>query len=127
MNNALIKILLKLKNASSLNKESVVVNPTISCRPYLNFLYNEGFIQGFKFDSKNSCYTVQLRFFQQKCLITNIKIFSFPSYNHFISYFELNFINSKRKFFLFSTNKGLFTLSDCKKQKIGGKLLFCID
>jgi len=129
MNNNAIKDFLKLKNASCLGKEVVHLDLSLdsSFKTYLNFLYNEGLIQSFNFDFKNLCFVVRLRSFQQKPLITSIKIFSTPSFNHFVSFLELNLLNSRKNFYLFSTTKGLLTLVECKKQRIGGKLLFCIN
>ena len=129
MNNTFIKNFLKIKNASCSGKEVVNLYLTFnsSFKNYLNFLYNEGLIQSFNFDSKNLCFVVKLRFFQQKPIITNIKIFSKPSFNYFISFSELNFLNLRKKFYLFSTTKGLLNLVECKKLRVGGKLLFCIN
>jgi ribosomal protein S8 len=129
MNNSIIKNFSKLKNASCLGKEIVFLNTSLnsSLKLYLNFLYNEGLIQGFNFDSKNLYFIVRLRFFQQKPLITTIKIFSTPFFNYFISFAELNFLSSRAKLFLFSTNKGLLILLECKKQRVGGKLLFYVN
>jgi len=127
MNNSAIKNFLKIKNASCLGKEIVTLNLDSSFKIYLNYLYSEGLIQGFKFDPKNLCFVVKLRFFQGKPLITNIKIFSTSFFNYFISFAELNLLNSRKKFYLFSTTRGLLTLVECKKQRVGGKLLFCVN
>jgi len=129
MNNKIIKNFLKIKNASCFGKEAVDLNSCVNSllKTYLNFLYNDGLIQGFNFDSKKGCFVIYLRFFQQKPLITGIKIFSTPFFNYFISFSELNLLKSRKKFYLFSTTQGLLTLTECKRHRIGGKLLFCVN
>jgi len=122
----LIKCLIKIKNASNLNKEVVYLNFNIKYLKILKILYREGFIQGFKLDLQNYQTIVYLRFFQNKKVIDRLKFLSIPSREHFISYKDLSMINNKKTFILLSTNKGLHSLYECKKQKLGGKLLFLI-
>ena len=122
----LIKCLIKIKNASNLNKEVVYLNFNIKYLKILKILYREGFIQGFKLDLQNYQTIVYLRFFQNKRVIDRLKFLSIPSREHFISYKDLSMINNKKTFILLSTNKGLRSLYECKKQKLGGKLLFLI-
>lgn len=122
----LIKCLIKIKNASNLNKEVVYLNFNIKYLKILKILYREGFIQGFKLDLQNYQTIVYLRFFQNKKVIDRLKFLSIPSREHFISYKDLSMINNKKTFILLSTNKGLRSLYECKKQKLGGKLLFLI-
>jgi small subunit ribosomal protein S8 len=120
----LIKTLVKLKNASIKGKEVVFLKFDLKYFKILKILYREGFIQGFKIDKKNFQTIVYLRFFQFKNVIDRLKFLSIPSHHHFISFLDLNLITNKKTFILLSTNKGLKTLLECKKQKLGGKLLF---
>jgi small subunit ribosomal protein S8 len=122
----LIKTLIKLKNASCLRQEIVYLNFNVKYFKILKILYHNGFIQGFKIDFQNFQTIIYLRFFQNKKIIDNLKFLSIPSHYHFISFFDLSLINNKKIFILLSTNKGLKTLYECKKEKIGGKLLFLI-
>lgn len=127
MNKTLINFLVKIKNASLLGKQYVRLNYNISYLKVLKILYREGFIQSIKVDVKSVQVIVHLRFYEQKKLINEIKFLSKPSHQRFISFFELTLINDKNVFILLSTDKGLLTLSQCKKQKVGGKLLFSIN
>merc|ERR1711871_750344 len=83
-----------------------------------------GFIQGYQIDKDNYQIIVYLRFFQNKFVIDRLKFLSVPSSHRFLSYSELCMISNKKTFILLSTNKGLRTIYECKKLKIGGKLLF---
>jgi len=122
----LIKALNKLKNASLLNKEFVYLNFDLKYFEILKVLYKEGFIQGYQIDKDNYQIVVYLRFFQNKSVIDRLKFLSVPSSHRFLSYSELCLISNKKTFILLSTNKGLRTIYECKKLKIGGKLLFLI-
>jgi|TARA_B100000424_G_C22708762_1_gene385998 small subunit ribosomal protein S8 len=122
----LIKALIKLKNASLLNKEIIYLNFDLKYFEILRILYKEGFIQSYKIDKENYQTIVYLRFFQNKSVIDRLKFLSVPSRHRFMSYSELCLISNKKTFILLSTNKGLRTINECKKQKIGGKLLFLI-
>ena len=122
----LIKALNKLKNASLLNKEFVYLNFDLKYFEILKVLYKEGLIQGYQIDKDNYQIIVYLRFFQNKFVIDRLKFLSVPSSHRFLSYSELCMISNKKTFILLSTNKGLRTIYECKKLKIGGKLLFLI-
>ncbi len=122
----LIKALNKLKNASLTNKEVVYLNFDLKYFEVLRVLYREGFIQGYKIDKKNYQTIVYLRFFQNNSVLDRLRFLSVPSRERFISYKDLCLINNKKTFVLLSTNKGLRTIFECKKQKLGGKLLFLI-
>ncbi len=126
MCSTLIKALNKLKNASLINKEVVYLNFDLKYFEVLRVLYREGFIQGYKIDKKNYQTIVYLRFFQNNSVLDRLRFLSVPSRERFISYKDLCLINNKKTFVLLSTSKGLRTIYECKKQKLGGKLLFFI-
>jgi small subunit ribosomal protein S8 len=120
----LIKILLKIKNAYFFGKESVELNYNSKCITILKLLYQNGFIQSLQI--KQAKIIINLRYFENKKIINNIKFFSVPSHHYFISFSELSLINDKKNFILLTTHKGLLTLSQCKQQRLGGKLLFSL-
>lgn len=127
MNITLIRALIKIKNAYMINKEIVSLKYTKGSLPVLKLLYKYGFIQSLKINSTTLEIVIHLRFFENKRLINKITFFSRPSYHSFISFSELSLIPDRKSFVLFTTNKGLLTLSQCKKYKIGGKLLFILN
>lgn len=123
---SVIKALVTIKNGCRLRKTFVNLKFSTSYIKILKILYREGFIQSFHVDFLNFQIVVYLRFFHNKNALTDIKFFSVPSHQKFISFFDLSRISSKKTFILLSTHKGLLNLSECKKYKIGGKLLFSI-
>lgn len=130
MNIKTIHFLTQLKNASSLNKEIVKVDCNKFIINILKLLYEEGFILGFKINKKANFYNetseaiVYLRYMHNKPILKNLKIISSPSLQRVVRLKELCRIIAKKKFFLFSTNLGLLTLTECKKNHVGGVLLF---
>lgn len=130
MNTETIKILYALKNGSLVNLESITTNSNKLSQSILKFLYKEGFILSYKIKQKLNYHNntseidVQLRHYFGKPVLNKIKLMSFPSKPLHISYKSLCRINEKNKVFVFSTIKGLLTLNECKKFKVGGILLF---
>lgn len=123
---SLIRALVTIKNGCRLNKNKVSFRFSFAYFKILTILYHEGFIQSFRVDIPNLRIDVYLRFFYNKNVFNTIKFLSVPSHQKFISFFDLSKISTKKIFILLSTDKGLLNLSECKKQKIGGKLLFSI-
>ena len=63
-----------------------------------------------------------LKYFDEgKPSINNIKLISKPSRRVFYSLKQIWKIDSTKTFIIFSTNKGLKTVSECKKLKLGGE------
>ena len=122
----LIKLLLKIKNAYFFGKEIVELDYNNKYLRILKLLYCYGFIQSITVNSITLKMTIYLRYFENKSLINHLKFFSIPSHHQFISFTELSLINDKKNFILFTTDKGLLTLSQCKRKKLGGKILFKI-
>lgn len=129
MNLETIKFLSQLKNASLVNHENVCVRSNRLIQSLLKFLYKEGLVLSFRtkkhqlFGFTSNSF-VNLRYFFNKPIFKHFKIMSSPSKRKYVSLHILSRIYSKKNIFLFSTNKGLLTLNECKKFKVGGLLLF---
>ena len=128
MNNNLIKFLVQLKNASLLRKETTVFVCNFLHLKLLKILYLEGLIQSFcigKQKKKDSfVIKVTLRYFYNKSILKNLKILSKPSHLKYIKYSDICKISDRKFVFFLSTSKGILTSLECKKKRIGGKLLF---
>lgn len=122
MKNNIIKFLLKLKNASLVRKEKIVVNNQKAILPLLNILYREGYIQSFFLQDKEI--VILLRYNYNKNIFKNLKIFSKISQLVYLSYSDICRVYNNNIILVFSTNKGYLTNMQCKKYKIGGQLLF---
>lgn len=128
MNNNLIKFLIKLKNASLSQKETVKFDCNSLHLKLSKILYSEGMIQSFSVekDEKSSSFMMRitLRYFHNKPVLKNLKILSKPSHFKYIKYSDISKIRDKKFMFFLSTSKGILTSLECKKKRIGGKLLF---
>jgi len=97
------------------------------CFYVLNILWDEGYILGFKTSKINSnMYEIFLKYKNQQPCIKQFKFLSKPGNK---SYYKLNQvwkINVNSGIILFSTNKGILTINDCKKHKLGGEPLILI-
>lgn len=130
MNTNIINLLLKIKNATTNQKEIVTINFNSIYLDLLKKLYKEGFIQFFKIQknigsSKNSFkIIINLRYLYGKPVFDNLKIFSTPSNVKYLKLKNIYKLTNKKTVFFFFTNKGLLTDFECKKKKTGGILLF---
>ena len=92
------------------------------CESFLQILWNEGFILGYKIGSEQSNkIKIFLKYKNGKPVIRSIKLISKPSRRIYYSVKQIWKINSSKSFIIFSTNKGLKSIIECKKLKIGGE------
>ena len=130
MNIGTIRLLNSIKNASMTNTELVCVNSNKLVQSVIKILYREGLILSFKVRRKKNYINntsevlVYLRYFYNKSVLTRLRIISSPSRKIHISYKNLTRICCKNRVFIFSTIKGLLTLDECKKNRVGGILFF---
>ena len=124
MNKEQISLLLKLKSFSILNKKSVFIDLLPCYIPFILFLYKENIIQSFFIIKKKIVILLKSSF--NNDFLSNIKIIFKPSFSNSLTYKDISKINTKKVLIAFSTDKGLKTLFDCKRLKIGGKPLFLL-
>jgi small subunit ribosomal protein S8 len=122
MSQFIINFLISLKNASFSKKEELNVPYSEYILQIIKNLYNDGFIQSFKIID-NNVYIV-LRYFFNKSILKGLKLVSTPSKSRYLSFKALTKLSTKKFVLYVSTNKGILTLSQCKKLKIGGVALF---
>lgn len=124
MNSTIIKFLVSLKNASWTSANKLVLNYDNFSLTILQVLYSSGLIQSYTILCKNKV-TVFLRKSFNKTLTQNLKLVSTPTQKISLDYKKIALIRKNTNSILFfSTDRGLLTVSECKKQKVGGVLLF---
>jgi len=128
MNNQIIKFLSLLKNSSLSKKKFVTVtynNLIIKC---IEALYKEGLILSYfvqkEKDNSPTKIQIKLRNVDDIVLTSKIKIVSKPTNIKYLQYHQLCRITLKEKTGFFSTNKGILTLDECKKNRLGGVFSF---
>lgn len=93
------------------------------CEAFLQILWSEGFIVKYRTSRKDEKFLkIFLKYYSiGKPAINNIKLITKPSRRVFYSIRQIWKIDSNKNFIIFSTNKGLQTIDNCKKLKIGGE------
>lgn len=130
MNIGTIRLLNSIKNASITNTEFVCVNSNKLVQSVIRIMYREGLILSYKVRRKENYFNntsevlIYLRYYYNKSILKRLKIISSPSRKIHISYKNITRISCKNRVFIFTTTKGLLTLDECKKKKVGGILLF---
>lgn len=92
------------------------------CESFLQTFWNEGFILGYTIDQKNlNQLKIFLKYKNGKPVINSIKPISKPSRQIYYSVKQIWKLDSNKTFIIFSTNKGLKSIVECKKLKLGGE------
>ena len=99
------------------------------CEVFLNILWTEGFIIGYKIEGKNQeNLKIFLKYSENgKPSINNIRTISKPGRRISYSLKQIWKIDSSKTLIIFSTNQGLKTLSECKKLRLGGEPIVTIN
>ena len=100
MNNTIANFLVKLKNSSLVNKETLNIRLENVILKIVKILYKEGFIQSFKVNFETKNILIYLRYSFNKSVFSNVKIISLPSKLLYVKYKELTTISSKNNFIL---------------------------
>ena len=115
------RIILKLKNAISLNKKFVFLPKNDFCINLIYLLYSEGFILSFYLTNSKKRIKIFLKTESNgSSIIKNIKLISTPSNNSYLKYNHLTKLTGGVGIIVLSTPYGLFTSNSCIKKKIGG-------
>jgi small subunit ribosomal protein S8 len=127
MNTSFHHLLITLRNSQKVKRLFVIQKSNKTCERFLNILWDEGFISGYRFfDNNNSKVKIFLSYFKGIPAIKTIRLVSRPSRILSYSAYQLWKIDSSVSVYLISTNEGLRSLDYCKRNGLGGVLLFSI-
>ena len=110
-------------------KKSIIIGPRKNiCESFLKVLWNEGFISGYRISNENSKkLEIFLKYTKNgKPAINSLKFLSKPGQRMYYSAKQIWKLDSSKAFIIFSTNNGLQSINECKKNKIGGEPLIII-
>jgi small subunit ribosomal protein S8 len=128
MKNYLWNMFANLKNGQLAKRNYIYQTRKNICENFLKLLWNEGFILGYKIDSNDSNrLKIFLKYKNGNPVINSIQLISKPSKRIYWSIDQIWKIDSSKTFIIFSTNKGLKTIIECKKLKIGGEPFIVIN
>ena len=134
MNDNLGKMLNKIKNATLVKHEVVLIPYTLNNYLILKVLHQEGFLYSVNIIVKNNLRTnnkyikVYLKYddITKKSFIKNICRLSKPSLRVYTNYKTIPQILNGLGIVILSTSKGVMTSKEAYKHRIGGELLFSI-
>jgi small subunit ribosomal protein S8 len=129
MKNFFWNMFANIKNGQMAKRSFIYQKKKKFCESFLKILWDEGFIIGYKMSkTKKDTLKIFLKYFDDgKPSINNIKLISKPGRRVFYSIKQIWKIDSSKTFIIFSTNKGLKTISECKKLKLGGEPFIIIN
>jgi len=110
-------------------KKSIIVGPRKNiCESLLKVLWNEGFIAGYRISNKNNNkLEIFLKYTKNGVpAINSIKFLSKPGQRMYYSAKQIWKLDSSKTFIIFSTNNGLKSINECKKNRLGGEPLIII-
>ena len=128
MKNYLWNMFTSIKNGQ-IAKKSVIMGPRkVICESFLKILWDEGFISGYKVSSQNSNkLEIYLKYTSTgRPTINSLKFLSKPGQRIYYSVKQIWKLDSSKTLIIFSTNKGLKSINECKKNNIGGEPLVII-
>lgn len=127
MKNTLWNISANLKN-SQISRRNFIYQPkTRLTIAFLDVLWDEGFIVGYRVSNSDpSLLKIFLKYKNGNPVINSMKFVCKPSRNLYYSVSQLWKLDSKKSSVILTTSKGLKTIHECKKSRIGGKPLFII-
>ena len=117
-----------IKNGQMSRRSFILQKQKKICKLFLNILWNEGYILGYKnYNNNSNKIKIFLKYYQGKPIINSLKLISKPGQRISYSIKQIWKINSNKTLIIFTTNQGLLTINDCKKLKIGGEPLVAIN
>lgn len=116
-----------IKNGQLSRRAFIYQRKKTICESFLQILWDEGFILGYKIDSNNpDKLKISLKYQNNIPVINSIQVLSKPGNRIYWSSRQIWKIDSSKVFVVISTHKGLKTLVDCKKLKLGGEPILII-
>lgn len=111
-----------IKNGQLAKKQEIVGQKTKICESMLKILWNEGFILGYQTIFGTTKLKIFLKYSKSgEPAINSLKFLSKPGKRFYVNTKQIWKINSNKSFLILSTHKGLKSMLECKKHKIGGE------
>ena len=110
-------------------KKSVINQRKVkNCEGFLRVLWNEGFISGYSYSNENeNMLKIFLKYKEDgRPVINSIKLITKPSRRVYYSLKQLWKINLNSGLIIMSTNKGIMSIEECKKLKVGGEAFIIV-
>ena len=120
-------MLTSIVNAQKSGKSIIQVPNQKLLISFLNVLWDEGYILGYKRSALNKTkYSVFLKYKNNQPAIKKVEFISKPSNRKYFSLMQLWKIDLSIGTAILSTSKGILSLNSCKKYGVGGELFVVI-
>lgn len=112
-----------LRNGQLAKRSFIYQRKKKLCESFIQILWNEGFIIKYRTSKKNEKFIkIFLKYSNNGSpAINNIKLITKPGRRIYYSVKQIWKLDSSKNFIIFSTSKGLQTIDNCKKLRIGGE------
>ena len=129
MKNYLWNIFANIKNGQMAKKSVIIESKKNINESFLKILWDEGFISGYRIFALNEQKVeIFLKYTRTgKPVINSLKGLSKPGRRLYYSAKQIWKLDSSKTFIIFSTNQGLKTINQCKKNRIGGEPLVIVN
>ncbi|MDP3015068.1 MAG: 30S ribosomal protein S8 [bacterium] len=119
-------LLIKLKNAQAVKKESVKIHYSKMDERILEVLKENNYIKDFDKKGKGTkrVMEIELKYYNEGKAISGIKFISKPSRRIYIGYKDIRATKHGYGLSVVSTPKGIITGKEARKIKVGGEMLF---
>ena len=122
----LCNLVSNIKNNQLVKTPVIIFQNNLIFEKFLKIFWDIGLIIGYKIIKDNKL-KIFLKYKKNKPVIHSVKIISKSNNKVYYSTKQLWKINYDQSLYIFSTNKGLKSLLECKKQNIGGKLFLIVN
>ena len=128
MKNYLYNMFANIKNGQLAKRSYVLQKRKKICESFLKVLWKEGFILGYQTDQTDeSQIKIFLKYKNKTPVINSIRLIPKPSRRIYYTIKQIWKIDSNKSFIILSTNKGIKSITECKKLKIGGEPFISIN
>ncbi len=129
MTDPIADMLTRIRNAFGAHHKKVEVPASKLKRNIVDLLYREGFIAGYKYipDQKQGMLEIFIKYSNDgMCVISGLKRVSTPGLKIYRETDRLPRVLSGLGVAVISTNRGLMTDHQCRRENLGGEVLFYI-
>ncbi len=117
----------RIKNAGNAGAKYVVVKKSKFLAKILDIMKENGYIESYEDDPDcKYSFRVNLRYYNGKHVIREIKMLSRPSRRLYLGYRDIKPYKNNMGIVIVSTSKGVMTSVEAKRLKVGGMLVCAI-
>jgi len=125
MTDPIADLLIRIKNAHLAKKSQVSIPDSKVKRAILNILLAEGYIESFVVAGEvpKQSLEVQLKYVKEQSAVSGVRRLSKPGRRLYVSAKEIPLTLAGYGLTIVSTNKGILSDSQARKQNLGGELI----